>query len=319
MGTSTSNPGPTGRSPLLPPWAPAAGAGGGAPGEEGGKAPEGGANPGPEQGDGGNTPAGAPPPPTPDAAAPLAGGYTWNSVRRLAGSMASGRAGGVRGRENVGRAVRASVGAMGGRRAAAQSATAGRQTAGRFASFLAGVAAGGIAEAARSLGIAEHLGQSADVFLVHLADTLAPAGALTEDAVARDAMDATLIDLYQQLNVDAEGVAALERLTPAMMANALVQYVINYIYARVINALAAHLRAKAPTVSRVVEVERTARRYIEGVVRQDLDTSVFFGSDGQALARRWDAGAGQRVIDRLFEESYGVVEAGLPPSARGGA
>jgi hypothetical protein len=184
---------------------------------------------------------------------------------------------------------------MGGRRAAAQSAAAGRQTAGRLASFLAGVATGGIAEAARSLGIAEHLGRSADVFLVHLADALAPAGALTEDAVARDAMDATLIDLYRQLNVDAEGIAALERMTPAMMAGALVQYVINYIYARVINSIAAHLHATAPTVARIVEVERTARRYIEGVVRQDIDTSAFFGANGQALASRWDAVAGQRT------------------------
>ena len=84
-----------------------------------------------------------------------------------------------------------------------------------------------------------------------------------------------------------------------------------------INALAAHLHAIAPTVSRIVEVERTARRYIEGVVRQDIDTGAFFGADGQALAGRWDAVAGQQVINRLFEESYGVVEAGLARPGRG--
>lgn len=115
--------------------------------------------------------------------------------------------------------------------------------------------------------------------------------------------------------MDAEGIIALERMTPAMMANTLVQYVINYIYTRVINALAAHVHAAAPAVSRIVEVERTARRYIEGVVRQDIDTSVFFGANGQALAGRWDTVAGQRVINRLFEESYGVVEAGLAGGA----
>lgn len=316
MGTSTSNPGPKGRPPLLPPWAP--------PPDEG---PEDGppddadapgdANAGDDQGqdDGDGDVAGNE---TRPETAPLTGQPTWNSVRRLVGSTASGRVAGERGRDNVRRGVQRSVGAMGGGRAAAQSAVAGRQTAGRFATFLSGIAAGGITEAARSLGIAEHLGRSADVFLMHLADALAPAGALTEDAIARDAMDATLIDLYRQLNVDAEGVAALERMTPVMMSGALVQYVINYIYARLINAIAAHLHATAPTVARVVEVERTARRYIEGVVRQDMDTRAFFEMNDPAHGGRWDAIAGQRVIDRLFEESYAVVEAGLAPPAQGG-
>jgi len=208
---------------------------------------------------------------------------------------------------------------MGGRRSAAHSAVAGRQTAGRFASFLASVAAGGIETAARTLGIEQYLGRSADMFLLHLADALAPTGALTEDAVARKAMDATLLDLYKQLGISAEGLVALERMTPAMMASALVQYVINYIHARVINALAAHLHATAPTFTRIGEVERTALRYIEGVVRQYLDTTAFFGPDGSAIAAGWDARAGQRVIDRLVDEAYGVVQAGLARPARGGA
>ena len=314
MGTSLSNPGPKGGPQLLPPWAPPAGNGDDAQTAGGSDAGPGvnaledgaGADPGPSS-----------EPTSADISGPLTGHATWNSVRRLTGSMASGRASGQHARDNVHRGVQRSVGAMGGRRAAAQSAVAGRQTAGRFASFLAGVAAGGIAAAARTLGIAEYLGRSADVFLVHLADALAPAGALTEDAIARKAMDATLLDLYRELGIGAEGLVALERMTPAMMASALVQFVINYIHERVINALAAHLHETAPTITRIGEVERTALRYIEGVVRQDLDTAAFFGADGAALAAGWDAGAGQRVINRLVEEAYGVVEAGLARPARG--
>ena len=314
MGTSSSNPGPKGGPQLLPPWAPPVGNG-----DDEQAADPSDAGPGenaPEDG------AGAEPAqlnyPTPDGSRALyTGQATWNSVRRLTGSMASGRASGQHALDNVKRGVQRSVGAMGGRRAAAQSAVAGRQTAGRFASFLAGVAAGGIAAAARTLGIAQYLGRSADVFLVHLADALAPAGALNEDAVARKAMDATLLDLYRELGIDVEGLVALERITPAMMASALVQFVINYIHERVINALAAHLHESAPTITRIGEVERTALRYIEGVVRQDLDTTPFFGTDGAALAAGWDVGAGQRVINRLIEEAYAVVEAGLARPARG--
>jgi hypothetical protein len=200
---------------------------------------------------------------------------------------------------------------MGGRRGASASSGAGRQTAGRFASFLAGVAREGIAGAARAFGIAEFLGRSADFFLVRLADTLAPSGALTEDAIAREAMDATLEDLYEQLDVEATGIAALERLTPAMMADAVVRYVINYIYGRVIQALTAHIHATATSAARIREVEHTARQYIEDAVRLDLDTSAFFGENGGAFVANWDAGEGQRLMDSLFTEAYRVVEAGL--------
>ena len=161
-------------------------------------------------------------------------------------------------------------------------------------------------------GITESLGQSADLFLVKLADALAPSGALTEDAIARDAMDATLEELYQQQGIGgADGLNVLERMTPAMMADSVVRYVANYIYGRVLQALTAHIHATAASAARIREVEQTARQYIDDAVRLDVDTTAFFGTNGAAFAARWDAGEGQQVIDRLFAESYRVVEAGL--------
>jgi hypothetical protein len=200
---------------------------------------------------------------------------------------------------------------MGGRRGAAASSVAGRQTAGRLAGFLAGVATQGVASVARTLGIAEFLGRSADFFLLKLADALAPSGALTEDAIARDAMDATLESLYEQLDLGATGVQTLERLTPAMMADAVVRYVVNYIYGRVIQALTAHIHSTATSAARIRDVEQTARQYIEDAVRLDLDTSTFFGDNGRAFEAQWDAAEGQRLMDSLFTEAYRVVEAGL--------
>lgn len=124
-------------------------------------------------------------------------------------------------------------------------------------------------------------------------------------------MDATLEELYEQLKVGAAGVEALERLTPAMMANAVVRYVINYIYGRVIQTLTAHIHATAASAARIREVEQTARQYIEDAVQLDLDISPFFGENGRAFVTQWDAGEGQQLIDSLFTESYRVVEAGL--------
>ena len=331
MGTSSSNPGPGGPPPLLPPWA-GGGSGGGDDGSDhngpddggdgagdGGNGGDGSDGPGDgDVGDGG--PGGAPPggsPPEP--VAPLGGRPTWPSARRQIGAAGSGGAGRGGGRDNVRSGVRSAVGAMGGAGRAAGASPAGRRTAGRFAGFLASVATTGVAAAARDLGIAEFLGRSADVFLLRLSDALAPAGALTEDAIARDAMDDTLLELYQRLDFTADGALVLERMTPAMMAEMVVRYVVNYVYTRVIHALTAHIHAKSHAVTRMREIEQTARHYIEDAVRLDIDTTVFFGEEGAALAGRWDAGEGQSVIDRLFEESYSVVEAGLHHGDRGAA
>jgi hypothetical protein len=303
MGTSTSNPGPVGRPPLLPPWA---------------EPPE--PDPAP--------PAPAEPPDMPPAeGAPLDGpqnvspvGHalplppdqrpSWNSPRRLIGAVASGRSG-DRARENTRRAIQGSVRAMGGGKAAMRGSPAGRRTAGRFAGFLAAVAAGGVAEAARTLGIAEFLGRSADAFLVQLADALAPAGALTEDVIARQAMDATLLELDEELGIADGGIEVLARMTAPAMADAVLRYVVNYIYERVLHALTAHIHATARSTAGIGEIERAARRYIEDAVRVDIDTAAFFGPDGAAIAARWDAVEGQRTINRLFEESYNVVQARL--------
>lgn len=317
MGTSSSNPGPGGSPPLLPPWAgPPAGDGDGDGPDENGTG-------GDDAGDdGGDDPGNSDDDAQGDGAAPpersaLVGQPTWRSTRRLIGAVGSGRVGGGQGRDYVRSGVRNAVGAMGGARRAAQASPAGRQTASQFARFLSGVATGGVADAARVVGIAEFLNRSADIFLLRLADALAPPGALTEDAIARDAMDDTLQELFEQLDLANGGVRALERMTPTMMADALVRYVINYIYTRVIHALTAHIHAKSQIVTRMREIERTARYYIEDAVRLDIDTTAFFGTQGAAFAARWDAGKGQRVIDRLFEESYRVVEAGLQHSDRG--
>jgi hypothetical protein len=205
---------------------------------------------------------------------------------------------------------------MGGGGGASRSAAAGRRTAGNFATFLSSLATSGIAGAARTLGIAQFLERSADVFLLHLADALAPSGALTEDAIAREAMDATLEELYQQLDVGANGIDALDRMTPAMMADAVVRYVANYIYERVIQALTDHIQKTSTLPSRVREIERTARQYIDDAVRADIDTAAFFGANGAAFAVQWDAGEGQRISDRLFTECYSVVEADISDRGR---
>jgi hypothetical protein len=297
MGTSTSDPGPKGVNPLLPPWAEPA-----LPDDD---VP----TPSPTE----ELPVESGPRPQ-DPFAPtlsnLGAAVSWNTPRIIIGKAANGPSAGRRNRDTR-RAIRATVQALGGGRTAARGAVAGRATGARFGNFLSAVGTRGLQEAAREFGVQEYLGRSADVFLARLADTLAPAGGLTEDAIARAAMDATLEELYDIMDLANAGVDGLQQLTPQIMADLMMRYVINYVYERVLQALASHLETRSPSPKRVAEVERDARRYIDAVVRADLDQTNVAGAAPPDFTARWDGAGSKLAADRLFVECFRVVEAGL--------
>lgn len=296
LGTSSSNPGPTGRPPLLPPWAPDAPPGDDAPETESESSQDAISPP-----DGAQAPTAAP-----ESTAP-----SWNGPRRLIGTAASGRAGGRAGRNNVRKAVRGALGSMGGARAATRSSIAGRSTAGRLSAFLNAAVGSGIAAAARSFGLSEYIGKSSELFLAKLVDVIAPAGGLTEEAIARSAAAATLQELFDTLEMEKDGVARLESLSDQMLADTLVRFVVNYIYERILNALTAHLHWTGKSHQHIREVEVTARDYIEVAVRTDLGDPIRRALATQGDSFDWTSSSGERLIAQVFEETMKVVEAGI--------
>jgi hypothetical protein len=116
--------------------------------------------------------------------------------------------------------------------------------------------------------------------------------------------------------MESGGMAVLSGMTAAGMADAVVRYIIHYINERVLNALTAHIHATGMSAAAIERVEGAARTYIRDAVRTDVDTSAFFEDGTSAFGAQWDAGEGQRLIDRLFTQSYQVVEAGLDDEKR---
>lgn len=290
MGTSSSDPGPKGRNPLLPPWA-----------EVSPIAPE---DAGPKEASSETEVETNPFAPTLSDPGEV---LSWVSPRVLIGKATRVSSPSER-REYIRRAVRGSVQALGGGASAARGAIAGRSTAAKFGYFLASLANRGLSEAAREFGVLEYLGRGADIFLARLADTLAPAGALTEDAIARAALNTTLEELLDQLDLAHAGIDTLESMTPEMMADAMVRYVANYVYERVLQALASHIETTSPNPARVREVERDVKRYIDDIARADVAPMLGKGAD---FGSKWDRASAQQTADRLFVESFRVVIAGL--------
>lgn len=294
MGTSSSDPGPMGSNPLLPPWAPDVPV---TPTDAGGEVIP--------SGDATDTDAGA------EIFAPTlidpGEVISWQGPRTVVGKATRASSTSER-RKYVGRAVRGAVNALGGGASAARGAAAGRSTAARFGNFLSAVSARGLTEAAREFGILDYVGRGAEVFLTRLADALAPSGVLTEDAIARAALIATLEELFDELDLGNLGLDALERMTPTVMADVMVKYVANYIYERILQALAGHIEKVSPSANRVREVELDVRRYIDEVVRTDVGSKLV---DGPNFGKQWDVTSAQRTADRLFVECFRLVEAGL--------
>ncbi len=274
MGTSQSYGGPTGRTPLLPPWAPDA------------PPPNGDQESQPPDGQG--VPSGIP-----------IGGNTqpaWrvpkSAMRRYAnsGNIAQMR-----------RAARGFVKAQGGARKAARTASAGRATAGRLGVALSAAVMMGSSGMRKALGI-QYVGQDVYALLAELVDVIAPDGASNEETAARAAATETLETLFKQYDVAEQGLEGLDQLNRESIGEVIEQYVSTYIYTRLMEVLGSRLENN-PNVS-VQEVCRMERD-IEGYIRESIKLEL---SERDILRVDWSSQEGHTFIEEIFTEGYELLE-----------
>jgi len=201
MGTSSSYPGPTGRNPLLPPWAD----------EETLLPPDG----TPDEGDD------EPPADDVDAAdepqdvaqqdgdTPPEPLVSWRAPKSTMTRWVRGS-----GPTSLGSVARSYVAASGGPRGAPAASRQGRTATARIGGFLADGLRNGFAQAARNLGLQNFVGRDAQFVLASFIDLLAPDGALREDAAARKAVIETMSELFGRFDVETNGLDALDSLDP---------------------------------------------------------------------------------------------------------
>lgn len=282
MGTSRSYDGPTGHTPLLPPWAPPAPPDG-APDEDG--PPE-------EAPDG--TPEEAPEDIVPPPTAPRP---TWSSPKRAMSRYAST---GGRDTGYIRRAGRGFVAAQGGARVAAAGSVSGRRSAARLGGALAAAVADGAAGLLRFLG-AQHVGGDVDALLSALVDAIAPAGALAEEAAARAAAAATLDEFFSTYGVDERGLDALDALPANVVGDILEHYTAEYVFTRLMETLASRIENGAASAQEVCRMERDLRAYVTEQIRSEL-------SDRDVLQIDWSGPGAERLVNNVFTEAYAIME-----------
>ncbi len=280
MGTSSSYGGPSGRTPLLPPWAenPLDGA---APGE------------------------GAPPLPPEDegqgevAPTPVVPELTWRAPKRVLSRLARGAGGGPPsgGLRALGRSY---VRASGGARTAAAAARAGRATTGRLGGFLAAGIRDGFRPTVERLGLRGLLGQDVQTVLAAFVDLLAPEGALLEAAAARTALIETLEAVFERYDVGADGVEALDRMDAVALGEVVELSVVNYVNARMQQELANRIERGTLPEAEANRLMAEIRDFIGEIVKLD-----FAGVDLVQL--EWDGPDGRRLVAGVYEEAYQLL------------
>jgi hypothetical protein len=198
--------------------------------------------------------------------------------------------------------MRRYVGASGGSGGATRAAAAGRTTTAALGGFLSAVASAGVAEAARTLGIAAFVGRSAQVLLAEVVDLLAPAGALLEEAAARKALITTINDLFEEFDVEANGLAALNAMDRAAVERTMLQSVVNYVHER----WQQHL---VTCIERGTVGEGEANAIIGEVKDFIAQTVAFDFRDVDILRLDWRGHHARSLVERVYRTAYSLLEA----------
>ena len=285
MGTSSSYGGPTGRNPLLPPWAEGIGSG------PDGDLPRGGDLPRPDSDS-------APPTvvlPTPTLSQPIIPSVSWRAPKGIVTRIANGSSS-----ASFRSASRSYVRAHGGSRTAARAASSGRATTRSLGGFLAGIVRTGVVEAARTLGLRDIVGLDAQSLLAAFIDLLAPAGALLEEAIARKALIVTIADVFDRYDVEAGGPAALDRMDENGMHEIIVLSVTNYVNERFQQELVNCVERGSVSEQRANELIDEAKGFIAGIVEIDLEGVDLVSFD-------WEGEEGRRFVDEIYQTAYSLL------------
>lgn len=285
MGTSSSYPGPTGRNPLLPPWADEQ------PLPPPDETPDEGNEEQPADDADADEPRDVAPQDETTQPEPL---VSWRAPKSIMTRWVHGS-----GPASLRSVARSYVSASGGPRGASAASRQGRASTARIGGFLADGLRNGFAQAARNLGLQNFVGRDAQFVLASFIDLLAPDGALREDAAARKAVIETMSELFERFDVETSGLDALDSLDPAGMLELVQISVTNYVNERFQQELVFRIEHGAISEGEANDLSAEVKGFIAGIVRIDLR-----GTDPMAL--NWQGPEGTAFVERVYRAAYSL-------------
>lgn len=274
MGTSSSNRGAGGGTPLLPSWAPA-------PPDSPVEQPA--------------SPASAPPETSPSPRPPIKSPPEKYRFRGPRVNFSRFVASGSTDRRALGRALSGHVRSVsGGARNAARRMGASSRTAANLVSLLRGISRDGLAETLRSLSLQHLAGKPPKEILAAFTELICSRGSLIDEAIARHAYVETVVELV-------EADLDLNTLTEEQVAEMSVDFIGRSIVLRVINDIGTKLDLAALSEEQASSLTRQLADFVVGVVRDRLLQEIQGTNslDGNKL---------RIEMSRIYEVAFGLIE-----------
>jgi hypothetical protein len=294
MGTSSSNGGPSGVSSLLPsfyrPSSIGVGSGSPANGNRNGNSNSDGAEQDDDDSDG-------PPENQNVQVQPVpASTDNWTNAKGAFTRYTKNTAG-----SNIRKAARSYVRTLGGPRGATRSSARGIAVGGTFGGFLGSVTTRGVDATLTTLGLSNFIGRSSEEILAKIADAIAPAGATNDEAIARDAIIATLDIVYTTIAENGGDIAALESLTPEMIRESVMTYVSIYIFKKWVYELGVAVEKNTVSESQAIAMEIEIKDFITAEVKLAMQDKTIREFDLNNVSN-------QQTIETIFQTAYSILE-----------
>jgi len=167
--------------------------------------------------------------------------------------------------------------------------------------FFSDVARSGIIEAARQLGLSDLIGRDFQFVLASLAEYLAPAGALLEEAAARSAIIDTLFEFCGRYDVGGDGVQGLAAISADDLGAALKLTVCNVVEARFKEELSSRVERGAVSDRDGNRILSEITEFVREMIDLHLDGIDLFGMD-------WGGAEGSTFVEQIYSDAYTILE-----------
>lgn len=281
MGTSSSNNGPKGYTPLLPDWN---GNDTNSGNQNGGidSKPVSGENVSQNQD---------------DQKTNILSTRGWSGAKRTLGIFSKNPS-----KSNFRSAAKSYVKASGGAINVAKSARHGKIVAGQFAYFLNNIRKDGLEKTYENLGFGKISGDSVEQIFNNLAEILSSGGGTDEETIARNAVIEALAKIYEDFDIENNPIESLDKLTEEQTGTYLEYYLTSYIYERWLHELGVKIEEKDISPADAVKAEKDAFDFIQSSVNLKFD-------DYNLSAFDYSSDEGKAIIEEIFIQAYSLIEA----------
>ena len=226
---------------------------------------------------------------------PLSG--TWSGAKRTLGEFSKNPS-----KTSFNSAIKSYIKASGGVNGITKSARHGKIVSGNILSFLNGIQKNGIGSTYENLGFSPISGDSIEHVFNNLAEVLSSGGGTDEETIARNAVVEALAKIYEDFDLDNNSIESLDKLTEEQTENYLEYYLTSYIYERWLHELGVKIEEKDISSSEAVRVEENAFDFIQSSVNLKFDNLNLTTLD-------YNSKAGKRIINEIFSQAYSLIEA----------